>query len=155
MTALKVMPVEEWVSYKKEFKNLMREIEELNGMVAEKETGKAAGGKGCLVKLEDVPENTTKANIRIFVSNFEKPEYVDYKRGNSYAVIRFASSAIADNFIQACLKKDKVLTLGKSEIKFKKLNLEEEDEYLLLAEKHKREFKEYCATKRKKKKVDH
>ncbi|MDR3548363.1 MAG: la-related family protein [Candidatus Pacebacteria bacterium] len=151
--ALRVMSVEEWLTYKKEFKSLMKEIEDLNGLAATKEQSKTSEGdfRGCLVRLEEVPENTTKANVKIFVSNFVKPEYVDYKRGNPYAIVRFRTPELAENFIKAYQGKEKTVSLGKGEIRIRGLDKKEEEEYQLLVDKQKREFKDYCSSKKKKK----
>jgi len=120
----------------------VQEIHKLNSEVVAK-------GEN-LVRLEGLPMNTTKPNVRIFVAHFAVPEYVDYKRGNSYAVIRFGSSDAANKFIEGCQNKDKVTTLGNPNVMANKLTKEEEDDYLILAEKHKQDFKNYKASKRKK-----
>jgi len=155
--ALRVMPVSEWLSYKKEYKKIMKEIEELKNIAPHDSTSEnpvkpESENKDFLVRIEGLQENTTKANIRIFVAHFAKCEYVDYKRGNSYAILRFSDKKEMNEFLEGCKNTEKVLTLGKTAIKATLLSPEEESEYKKQVEKSKQEFKEYLNEKRRKKK---
>lgn len=141
--------MDEWLKYKEEFKEIMRELEELNKSKDKIEESKNTT-RGCLIRIEGLKQNTNKAELRIFVANFVRPEYVDYKRGNSYAIIRFENSLMANKFIEGTKNREKVITFGYETIRIMKLNKEDEEDYMVLAEKHKEDFKKYLVTKKKK-----
>lgn len=120
----------------------MREMQQLNSSVERKDS---------LVRLEGIPINTTKPSIRIFAAHFATPEYIDYKRGSSYATIRFGSSEAANKFVEGCLDKEKTAVLGMPGAIASKLTKDEESDYLLLVQKHKQSFKEYKAARKRRK----
>jgi len=138
------MSIEKWLEYKKEFREIMRELNEPKvELVKEKNT---SGGR--VVRIEGV--KVDKAELRMFVANFAKPEYVDYKKGEPHAIIRFTDTKSADKFIEDCNNKTKLKALHMNDITVRKLTKEEEDEYLVLVEKRRQDFQQYKATKKKK-----
>jgi hypothetical protein len=151
--ALKVMHKETWLKFKDEFKQIVRDIAEINGQLPvppSREPEQLPRYTGCLVQLRNLPESTTKPNLQILIAHLVRPEYVDYKRGGSSAIVRFATATMADTFIEKYKTKDKALTLGSEDIVLQKLSKEEETEYLRLAEQQRQEFKDYRSHKKKK-----
>eukprot|EP00826_Nyctotherus_ovalis_P058222 TRINITY_DN7988_c0_g4_i1.p3 TRINITY_DN7988_c0_g4~~TRINITY_DN7988_c0_g4_i1.p3 ORF type:complete len:165 (-),score=60.63 TRINITY_DN7988_c0_g4_i1:148-642(-) len=147
LKALRVMSIEEWLGYKKEFKEIMRELEELNEPKIECEEEKKTV---CLIRIEGLKESVSKEELKVFVSNFARPEYVDYKKGEAKAIVRFKSVGDADKFTQGCNNEAKLKAFDKEGIKLIRLNKDEEADYLLLVEKQRQNFKKYMAARKKK-----
>lgn len=124
---MKCLPKKEWLKYKEEFKNLKKELFPLlsdssrkSSMQVENFCEKKEGmEEGCLLKVSNVPSSSNKEELRIALSQYCSPSYVDYRKGSNYCNVRFASAKELGNFLKKYSSEDLYLNQAKVHIFFR------------------------------------
>jgi RNA recognition motif-containing protein len=120
--ALKIISKSSWLEMKEEFKKIKKELQEDNMDIFANclfGSNKSNLQKGCLIRLINVPKNKNKNDIKILVSHYIEPAYVDMD--NNDCIVRFTQPELADLFLNKFNKED---------IQAIKIIESEEDEYL-------------------------
>jgi RNA recognition motif-containing protein len=154
---LEIIPKKEWLLKKEEFRKLKQELQkedvdlfaECLGMNSKSITTPM---KGTIVKLTNLPnDKIDKFDIKIWVSHFVEPAYVDYNKNTNQCIIRFTLPILADSFIKR-ISNDEEFKFNGMKVIASKIDGEEEDEYLKKIENLKNEFKNKVMAKKRKRK---
>ena len=110
---MRVISKLEWLQLKQQYKDLKKK---LINVLGNEETEKISNRecidnsnyieqsvkmeKDCLILLKNLPKNTTKQDIRISVSHFCAPAYVDFKKMNNFCIIRFDNKTLCESFYE-------------------------------------------------------
>jgi RNA recognition motif-containing protein len=127
LKALRIISKTEWLRLKEEFKKLKKELQLDNTeLFAEclPNTNNTILQKGTLIRLSNIPKNKNKNDVKIFVSHYIVPSYVDLTPND--CIIRFSQPTLADLF----LTKINNSKFDDNIIQGVKIESPEEDEYL-------------------------
>jgi hypothetical protein len=153
-----------WLLKKDEFKKIKLDLQIQNKDIFEKCFKKTNEDiniikKGTLIILKDLPEKINKNDIKIWISHFIEPAYVDYNSNNKECIIRFSHPIFADYFLNTFNHQDKDYIFDIDYENSRKLNGkilyvekmegDDEDKYIKKVEKRKKEF----SFKKKNKKI--
>lgn len=146
-----ILSKKDWTSKKEEFKKLKKELQNENMDIFAECLGQDAKTlntltKGTLVKLANLPDKIDKFDIKIWVSHFIEPAYVDYD--NNECIIRFSNPLLADSFTNK-IETDEEFTFHDKKVLASKMEGDEEDSYFKKVEELKREFKKNSSKKKK------
>ena len=155
---LKIISKKEWLEQKKNFKEYKLSLQKINQKNfincsdgSEYIENKEKIMKGTLIKLYSFDETFKLKDIKILVSNFIKPIFIDYDIKTGIAILRFASPLLANEFLNVFNEKNKLIELiNKVTIKCEKIEGKEEEEYLEKVSKLMEDFK----VKKKKKQLN-
>ena len=133
MKPLKIITKKEWLEKKEEFKIIKKELQNENidlfNQCLSMDNTKASNiTKGTLIKLEGINENIDKKDIKIEISHFIEPSYVDLNSNKKECIIRFSHGILADSFFQKY--SNEKLTIKECQINVCKMEGNEEDEYI-------------------------
>ena len=105
--------------------------------------------KGTLIKLSKLNHNFDLKDIKILVSNYIKPIFIDYNKNQNFAILRFAFPLLANEFFNVFNQKQTLISdIEKENIVCEKIQGKEEEDYLQKVQKLINDFQE----KKKKKK---
>jgi len=85
--------------------------------------------EGTLIKIKNLPNKITKNEIKIWISHFVEPAYVDLNNEKKECIIRFSYPIFADSFINLFKEKDEI-KLNEYIVQLEKLEGEEEKKYI-------------------------
>jgi RNA recognition motif-containing protein len=147
---LEIITKTKWLEKKKEFKLLKKELQNENKDIFAECLGQDSTQltneipKGVLVKLADLPvdKKIDKSDIKIWVSHFVEPIYVDYndKINPTECILRFSHPIIADSFINKVLNDESSGLFKNKKINIEKLTSQNEENYLMKVEQLKKDF---------------
>lgn len=100
---------------------------ELLGDSRQAPVDKTSLNNGSLVRLEAVPDEATKQDIKIALLHSCVPSYVDYIQGTKQATVRFPTKDEADSFIGR--SQNIPFTVKDCPIKLLKVPSDQEEEY--------------------------
>eukprot|EP01016_Furgasonia_blochmanni_P041565 TRINITY_DN5417_c0_g2_i1.p1 TRINITY_DN5417_c0_g2~~TRINITY_DN5417_c0_g2_i1.p1 ORF type:complete len:194 (-),score=61.68 TRINITY_DN5417_c0_g2_i1:130-651(-) len=163
----KVMSKLKWLQYKEDFKKIKQEL--LNQMKQdESETKSRYQGTehgrdefipkefelepGCLVQLDGLSPASTRESIKAAVSHYYEPDYVDYKKSGTSAIVRFSNSTIAQGFIDKYTD-IKELVIDGEKITLSKIKGETEEKYWAKIQEEKNKFRKHHYELKKKRKM--
>ena len=146
---LKIISKKEWLEQKKNFKEYKLSLQKINQRNFincldgnEYIENKEKIMKGTLIKLSSFDKTFELKDIKILVSNFIKPIFIDYDIKTGIAILRFASPLLANEFLKVFNEKNKIIELiDKETIKCEKIIGKEEEEYLEKVSKLMEDFK--------------
>lgn len=150
---LEILSKKEWLEKKQEFKKLKVELQKENIDIFSECLGQnhkdmSILAKGTVIRLLNLPENVNKNDIKIWVSHFVEPAYVDYNQMTNDCLIRFSHKILADSFVNK-LTLDENFKFKNKQITAIKLNLKEEEEYFKRILELRNEFKNKMLNKKK------
>jgi len=139
-----------WLEKKEEFKKLKNEFQNENKdlfISCFKQINNDINQikEGTLIILKNLPEKISKNEIKIWISHFVEPSYIDLNHHKNQCIVRFSHPIIADSFINL-FKGLEEKNLKYPKIKVEKLEGEEEKQYVEKVEFLQAEF---AKTKRK------
>ena len=154
MKPLKIITKKEWLEKKEEFKIIKKELQNENidlfNQCLSMDNTKASNiTKGTLIKLEGINENIDKKDIKIEISHFIEPSYVDLNSNKKECIIRFSHGILADSFFQKY--SNEKLTIKECQINVCKMEGNEEDEYIKKVQTLKHNFSQKLKNKNYKK----
>jgi RNA recognition motif-containing protein len=117
---LVIMSKNDWLSKKEEFKKLKQQLlndnkELFAGCISQESSMINNLTPGTLVKLTNLPEEKkiSKNEIRLWVSNFVEPAYVDLDENRKDCIVRFSHKILAETFNQKIEKEEDFKFMGK------------------------------------------
>lgn len=153
---LNIMSKKKWLEQKEKFKKLKLNLQKINqinfvncsdGNEYKESNEKIM--KGTLIKLSKLNHNFDLKDIKILVSNYIKPIFIDYNKNQNFAILRFAFPLLANEFFNVFNQKQTLISdIEKENIVCEKIQGKEEDDYLQKVQKLINDFQE----KKKKKK---
>jgi len=142
-----IISKKEWLEKKEEFKKIKQELQMENKDIFEscfKQSNDDITSikKGTLIILKDLPEKINKNEIKIWVSNFIEPAYVDYNSHKRECVIRFSHGIFADSFLNKFNndENENERKLNDKIIQIEKMEGDEEEKYILKVENLMKDF---------------
>lgn len=97
--------------------------------------------------LKDLPEKITKSDIKIWISHFVEPAYVDLNQAKHECIIRFAQPIFAESFVNKFFIENEK-KINNHPIQIEILEGEEEDKYISKVENLKKEFQDKKSKKK-------
>lgn len=135
-----------WLKKKEEYKNLKNELQIENKdlfISCFKQTNDDINiiKEGTLVIIKNLSERITKNEIKIWVSHFVEPAYVDFNNSKKECIVRFSHSIFADSFINLFKNmKDTRINNHNNIVKLEKLQGEDETKYINKVRKLQEDF---------------
>ena len=96
--------------------------------------------EGTLIILKNLPMKITKNEIKIWISHFVEPAYIDLNSNKNECIVRFLHPILADSFVNFFNGKEENICLKNQKIKVEKLGDEEEKLYIEKVKKLQEEF---------------
>ena len=100
--------------------------------------------KDVLVKLEEIPELVDKHAFKIFINQVCSPEYIDFNRAGSFAILRFDKASKATEFLR------QQTHLESFELRKSLVQGQEEEEYWQKVDRLRNNFKFFNFSKKQK-----
>lgn len=143
-----------WLEKKEEYKKLKTDLQNENKdlfISCFKQNNKYINQikEGTLIILKNLPLKITKNEIKIWISHFVEPAYIDFNSNRNECIVRFLHPILADSFINFFKGKEDEINIKNNKIKVEKLEGESERIYIEKVKKLQEEF-----SKNKKKKAD-
>lgn len=85
--------------------------------------------EGTLIRVKNLPIKITKNEIKIWISHFVEPAYIDLNSEKKECIVRFSYPIFADGFINLFKEKDQI-KLNEHLVELEKLEGEEEKRYI-------------------------
>lgn len=144
MRELVIFSKKHWLEKKEEYKKLKNELQNENQdlfISCFKQSNSSVNQikEGTLIFLKDLPEKITKNELKILISHFVEPSYIDLNHNKNECIVRFSHPILADSFINL-FKGCEENNFKNQNIKVEKLEGEEEKQYIQKIEKLQAEF---------------
>ena len=139
-----ILSKREWLEKKEEFKKIKQELQTENKDLFQscfKQSNEDINSirKGTLIILKDLPEKINKNDIKIWVSHFIEPAYVDYNNHRKECIVRFSHAIFADSFLNK-FNEENERKINDEIIQIEKMEGEEEEKYISKVENLMKDF---------------
>ena len=146
----------DWLGKKEEFKMLKLELQNENkdlfsSCFQQSNEDIINVKKGTFIILKNLPDKISRNEIKIWVSHFVEPAYVDLNLPKKECIVRFSHPIYADSFVNKFYN-CKETKINNHKIDIVKLEGEDEEKYIKKVDQLKKDFSQNKKNEKKKNK---